>query len=266
MLNPLALSGALNFRDIGGTHTADGHTVRTGIIFRSAHLGEITPEDCASLDSLGIRFIFDLRTDFERRHAPTRWSGRAPEIIETCLGFDPTVDPNEFLKGLMGADLTPAHARSAMCAVYERIVTVGAASIGSVLRAIAVGQVPAVVHCSAGKDRTGIVVALLLTLLGVPEEAICADYLLTNQALGPSPEKDGIIPTPSRALPAEILRVLLAADQTYLATAFEVIRTRYGSMETYVKDGLGLSAEDVAGLRARLLTDGLPCHPCASRP
>jgi protein-tyrosine phosphatase len=253
MLAPaVPLTGALNFRDIGGHRTVNNRTVRAGVLFRSGQLARLTAEDYVLLASLGVQAVFDLRTDSERAAAPTRWHGTAPRIVEKEVGFDRAEDPTEIIADLLAAESDGGGIHAVMRTIVARIAIRGAAGIGDVLRTLAAGEMPAIIHCTAGKDRTGLSVAVLLTLLGVPEEAVRADYLRSNVELDRAPAAP-VLPTAAHPLPAEVVSAMLRVDRSYLDAAFAAMRARYGTFEGYVAEGLRLTAHETEALRARLL-------------
>ena len=244
------VTGALNFRDLAG--------VRRGVVFRSGELSQLTEADFLTLESLGVGCVFDLRTDGERAAAPTVWS--RPVIHAISVGFDRTEDPSTVLQTIMTSGVEPEHAMAAMQTVTARIAIEGAAEIGQVLLAIASGNEPAIIHCTAGKDRTGIVSAFLQTLLGVPEETVYEDYLRSNDTVPAEIARRRVMaamapsmsPVVSR-MPPESIRILMSADRSFLDSAFAAVHSEYGSFDVYVSAGLKLSSADVEALRKRLL-------------
>jgi protein-tyrosine phosphatase len=254
------LDGAPNFRDIGGLKTADGSVVRHGLIFRSGELSGLTPGDYQALAPLNIRYIFDLRTDAERASAPTKWNGSQPAIMPVPVGFAAVGDPDAAMRQMFSQGVDPAHAMAAMKALTAQIAVDGAPEIGKVLQSLARGQEPAIVHCTAGKDRAGMVTAVLLQILGVPRDAILQDYLRSNDAAaaemarlrasaGTSPGAS----SPLAQLPPETIKVLMGVDRSYFDAAFAAIDAKYGSFDAYVTQGLKLTPADVESLRSRLL-------------
>ena len=176
------LSGAANFRDIGGYKTADGYKIKSHVIYRSGELSGLTPHDQRALESLRIRYEIDLRTDKERAEAPTRWGGNAPEVIAISVGEPRNSDPAQSLENSTAALRDQAQGQRFMQQTTARIATQGAAEIGDVIRRLAQGNEPALIHCTAGKDRTGVTVAVLMTLLGVPRDQVYLEYVKSNEA------------------------------------------------------------------------------------
>src|SRR5947208_6885899 len=176
----LPLEGAKNFRDLGGYRTFDGHYVRWGLVYRSNHLVNLTAKDFEYLNSLGIRLICDVRSDSERARAPDHWVGTTPECLAVPIGSNLITSPSaEDLKRRIAA--INGQANDSVRA-YE-YATKYAGQYAKILQRLASGDLPAVEHCTAGKDRTGVFSAILLTALGVPREVVIQDYLLSNQYL-----------------------------------------------------------------------------------
>ncbi|HET9168348.1 MAG TPA: tyrosine-protein phosphatase [Actinospica sp.] len=169
----LRIDGVLNARDVGGLVGERG-TVRTGLLVRSACLEGLTPEGAATLVGLGVRTVIDLRTPLEREEHPNRLA-ELEDVAEIRV---------ELLETLAELELLPLGSSRAL---YQYLVDNCGPGIVEVLEGLAKPDaLPALVHCLVGKDRTGLSVALLLELLGVPREAIIADYVASNAGLGPA--------------------------------------------------------------------------------
>jgi protein-tyrosine phosphatase len=237
----IELAGVSNLRDLGGYVTADRRMVRRGLVFRSAALAKLTEADQAVMAGLGLRTICDFRGVEESSRAPTLLSG--PRIIP--LPIEPTVGA-----GLRDILNTKQATGETLHAVLERAYAAYALSSSGQYRGlldeILAGRTPLLFHCSAGKDRTGFGAAMLLTALGVPWDAVVADFEATNRLW----RRDTV---PSDDLPAEIRDSLLRAEPRLLATAFDAARQRYGSLDTYFAEALGLDPERRSCLRDMLL-------------
>ncbi|WP_406298522.1 tyrosine-protein phosphatase [Embleya sp. NBC_00888] len=249
---------APNFRDAGGHATADGRKVRTGLVYRSDGLGEVDAADAATLLRLGIGLVIDLRSDTERDREPDRVPQGAELLIADVMGRQ-----NDELFGEVFADpdragelLGGTAGRELMCEVYRRFVTTeGArAAYREVFARMAAVDAPTVFHCSQGKDRTGWTSAVLLTLLGVPRATVLEDYLASTEHLK---DKNGEIlrHIAERGFDPAHLKPVFDVHEDYLNTAFSTAEELYGSVEGYVRDGLGVTDAQVARLRERLSTD-----------
>ncbi len=238
----LNLAGASNFRDLGGYSTSDGRTVRWRQIFRSNHLGHLTEEDAAVLRELGVRSAFDFRGAEERNAALCG----IPEITVHSLPVEPTVVASLRAIVATGTPLSIDHAVEVMRESYSGYVQHNTQHYRTLFAHLLEDRAPLVIHCTAGKDRTGFACALILHTLGVPQDTISEDYLLTNQFY----RRD---PSHSTDLPDEIRQVLGSVQASFLSAAFEAIDANYGDLETYLRDGLGLGKAERAHLEARYL-------------
>jgi protein-tyrosine phosphatase len=238
----LNLSGASNFRDLGGYATSDGRTVRWRQIFRSNHLGHLTDDDVSILRELRVRSAFDFRGAEERTAALCGVS----EITVHSLPVEPTVVAALRAIAAAGTPLSTDHAVEVMRGSYRSYVQKNTQHFRSLFAHLLEDRAPLVIHCTAGKDRTGFACALILHTLGVPQGVISEDYLLTNRFYRRDPNH-------STDLPDEIRQVLGSVQVSFLAAAFEAIDADYGDLESYLRDGLGLGNAERAHLEARYL-------------
>jgi protein-tyrosine phosphatase len=238
----LDLAGASNFRDLGGYPGKDGRLVRWRQIFRSNHLGHLTEADIAVLRPLGLRSAFDFRGTEEREAA---MCGVA-EIAVHSLPIEPTVVATLRARLAERAALSTADALEVMRDSYRNYVRYNTPSFRTLFAHLLEDRAPLVIHCTAGKDRTGFACALVLHALGVSDEVIAEDYLLTNRFY----RRD---PGASSDLPDEVRQALGSVQASFLAAAFEAISADYGDLETYFSEGLGLGAAERARLQARYL-------------
>jgi protein-tyrosine phosphatase len=250
----VVLEGASNFRDFGVCTTAQGRRLRRGLLFRSNKLSVLTDVDRARLDAAGIRTIFDLRLEDERERDPTAWSH--PElVIETY----PPRKKRRLVDMALEYPPTEAGALRLMHDFYARMPHSMTHMFSAIIRRIAAGGAPWVIHCSAGKDRTGVAVAMVLAALGVGHEAIIADYVLTRQArereadMAKATVETGNLLELRARYPAEARAVMSDAAPSYIEAALASAEERYGSLETYLLQGLGLEREVMEALRAELL-------------
>ena len=238
----LNLAGASNFRDLGGYPAKDGRTVRWRQIFRSNHLGHLTDADIELLRGLGLKSAFDFRGTEERTAAMCGLT----EIAVHSLPIEPTVVAALRARLAGGAPLASADALDVMRDSYRNYVRYNTPSFRALFAHLLEDRAPLVIHCTAGKDRTGFACALILHALGVPDDLIAEDYLLTNSFY----RRD---PSASSDLPEEVRQVLASVEASFLAAAFDAISADYGDLESYLSDGLGLGAQERARLEARYL-------------
>jgi protein-tyrosine phosphatase len=236
------LAGASNFRDLGGYPGHDGRMVRWRQIFRSNHLGHLTEADIAVLRGLGLKNAFDFRGSQERGAAICA----IEEIAVHSLPIEPTVVAALRARLTSGRPLSPADGLEAMRDSYRNYVQHNTSRFRSLFAHMLETPAPLVIHCTAGKDRTGFACALILHALGVAEELIAEDYLLTNRYY----RRD---PSAASDLPDDVRQVLGSVEASFLAAAFEAIRADYGDLDRYLGDGLGLGTSERARLQARYL-------------
>jgi protein-tyrosine phosphatase len=238
----LNLAGASNFRDLGGYRTMDGRTVRWRQIFRSNHLGHLTQADIEVLRPLGLKSAFDFRGTEERVAAICGLAG----IAVHSLPIEPSVVAALRARRAGGLPLSSNDAVEVMRESYRNYVRQNTPSFRALFALLLEDRAPLVIHCTAGKDRTGFACALILHSLGVADDVIAEDYLLTNRFY----RRD---PMASSDLPEEVRQVLASVETSFLAAGLEAISAEYGDLESYLGDALGLGARKRATLQARYL-------------
>ncbi len=247
----LPLQGAINCRDLGGYPTEDGRRVRRGLVIRCGELSGLTAADHERLLALGVRLACDLRTGRE--------ADRQPDHLPAGISYAHTPAYTGRV-GFMGGLLPLMRHRSHMDAFFRQgyvtIVLENAPNFGAVLRRLSdPANLPAIIHCTAGKDRAGITVALLLAALGVPEDVILADYSQSNRCFADfrAAGRRDVRPLLLFGLTVDDLQPIFAADPANLRAVFAAIKARYGSVEGYLLDAAGLDADTLARLRENLL-------------
>jgi protein-tyrosine phosphatase len=238
----LNLAGASNFRDLGGYAASDGRRVRWRQLFRSNHLGHVTSADIEILRRLGLKNAFDFRGTEERVAALCALS----EIAVHSLPIEPTVVAALRARLADGIALSSTDAVDVMRDSYRNYVHQNTPSFRALFGHLIEDRAPLVIHCTAGKDRTGFACALILQALGVPDEVIAQDYLLTNRFY----RRDA---SASSDLPDDVRQVLGSVETSFLAAAYEAIAADYGDLESYFSDGLGVGARERERLQARYL-------------
>jgi protein-tyrosine phosphatase len=231
------LAGASNFRDLGGYPAKDGRRLRWRRIFRSNHLGNLTAADIEVVRGVGLRSAFDFRGTEERIGAVCA----LPEIAVYSLPVEPTVVATLRARLASNGALSPSDALDVMQESYRNYVRHNTPNFRALFGHLLEDRAPLVIHCTAGKDRTGFACALILHALGVPDHVIGEDYLLTNRYY----RRD---PSASSDLPDDVRQVLGSVQASFLAAAFETIDAEYGDLESYFRDGLGLGPSERAAL------------------
>jgi protein-tyrosine phosphatase len=238
----LNLQGASNFRDLGGYRTVDGRSVRWRQLFRSNHLGHLTETDVAIVRGLKLRSAFDFRGIEERKAAIC-----ALEEVEVhSLPIEPTVVATLRAR-LAAGSLSAAVALEIMRESYRDYVRNNTHRFRALFAHLLDDRAPLVIHCTAGKDRTGFACALMLHTLGVPDDVIAEDYLLTNRFY----RRD---PASASDLPDDVRQAIGCVEASFLAAAHDAIRADYGDLENYLTQGLALGKSERAALHARYLS------------
>jgi protein tyrosine/serine phosphatase len=249
------LEGIDNFRDFGGYPTAYGRRLKRGRLLRSASHGRATDADLEALADLSIAVVVDLRRKSERERDPSR---RHPEFSGAVIVNDDD-GPDTWHEHIRRSDLSAASFRDYLINYY-RAAPFEARHIDLFRRyfaALEQAEGPVLIHCAAGKDRTGLLAALTHHLAGVHPDDILADYLKTNEAARideRTPLMAAAIAEMTGRTPSEdAVRVALGVDAAYLETAFARITAVHGGLDVYLNEVIGLSPERAGALAARLM-------------
>ncbi len=247
----MQIEGTLNFRDIGGYATSSGATVRTGLVYRSDSLAEIDDGGWEKIRDLGIREIFDLRHDFELSQAPYD----VPDgIASTRVAIGPREAEARDVIELLRSGGEDDFGIDYMIEMYRKLFEEHAGAFGALLTHLAdARRLPAVYHCTAGKDRTGIATALILSVLGVARETILDDYELSNEyrfarrmaVIRPRLEEAGI--------DFERVKPYLMAPRPALEAALMSVDLEYGGVEGFLTKRAGVAPDSIGEIRTNLL-------------
>ena len=257
-------SSVYNFRDFGGYAGLDGRPVKTNILFRSAHLNNLTEDELNEIESLPVGTVVDLRHAPERKRQPSLWPAKperavvltqpiVPEIDEATVApheafaehkLYSASDAREYMMNSYGARPHDPGFKALFADTLRRMTDETSSEKPGVI-----------IHCAAGKDRTGTLVALIQGLLGVSHEDIMADYMLTETAV----DIDAILVPASkmysqrygRPMDPDSLRPMFGVDPDYLIASLEAM----GDLSNYAEEVLGFGPEQQRSLRDRYLAD-----------
>ncbi len=251
----IPIEGSINLRDFGGYTTQEGRTVKRGLLFRCGNMAEIAEHAYHDFASLNITVICDLRSHEEAENSPTPavppfdcrvhipiWPGSSTQFQETVRDRPPNHD--DFVEF--------------MHRVTREIAMEHVDAYAQLLRELVDTEKGFLLHCSAGKDRTGVGAAIILSLLGVDRETIVHDYMVSNQATELAHRTRTRMTENMKAqnldhkIDERIVKVLAGVKEEYLRSAFDEIENHYGGMQGYL-EAIGLSTSDIEHLKSRHL-------------
>jgi len=240
----LPLRGASNFRDLGVYCGLQGRPLRWRRLFRSDHPAHLTADDHTLLQGIGLQRALDFRGEAERAAA----AYRLPGAEHHALTIEPSVVQRLQDLQRLRQPLTAEAVVALMRELYRGLVNDHAHRFAELFDHLLQADGPLLFHCTAGKDRTGLAAALILSALGVSRGDILQDYLLTNAHFRP-PERTRVRTSrlgDGPGLPDDALAVLWGVEEGFLRTALDTIDDEHGGMERYlsVRLGLGLAARE----------------------
>lgn len=240
------MAGALNFRDLGGICADKNSAVRRGVLFRSDGLSRLTESDLKLFEKFKINSVIDLRHAEEIAKAPDKLPQNM-SINQITFGF--YAEGTKELFQSVNSGLTNANASKAlMREVYAKMPIAHTKEIQQIIKHVLnQSSLPCLIHCMSGKDRTGLVIAIILKAIGVPMNTIMEDYEMSN---GDYQQVDVFGP---KALP-ESVSAVMAADATYLESSFNAIKEVYTTFDNYLTNGLILQQTDIEKLKSVLTT------------
>jgi protein-tyrosine phosphatase len=241
--------GIANFRDLGGYRTRSGAATRWGLVFRADALHGLSPGDLVRYDDLGLRIVYDLRGDLERAERPNPVESRPLTIIGRPADVVP---PTEVPTGETKAD-----GERILHDLYLGLIEHAAVHIGELFTGLTKADgLPAVFHCHAGKDRTGIVAALLLEALGVERSVVLDDYELTARYRLRTHQETSYQRLVESGLSPEAAAGVLTTPRWAMEAALDDVDRRYEGVEPYLTGPAGMSPDVLSALRGRLLDHG----------
>lgn len=251
----IPFEGTHNFRDMGGYQTADGRKVKYGLFFRSDELNGLTEQDFVSFEALNIKTIIDYRDDYEARIKPDPVLSNAANIripaAKSAQSFQMNLpekeehgDRNHFLVEMVKSGFFKQFRADAMMMELYTKLPINNPSYKLLMEVIQhPDKLGLLHHCSAGKDRTGVGAALILLALGVPEETVMEDYLLTNETMKAI---NGKLLKQLEHVDAEELQnieQIMSVKAAFMEAVFESIKTTYGTYDTYFTEEFGLTPQ-----------------------
>ena len=258
----VVLESVPNLRDIGGWPTGSGGVVKRGVLFRSGRLDSLVPPDMDTLTGLGIRSVYDLRTRSEATTHPDQLPPKVDYMLLDVLAETAATSPARSVEALTdpalaeevfgGGELAEIYAVG-----YREFITLSSAKAAYRRLFLSLSQpgvLPALIHCTTGKDRTGWAAAALLLFLGVSEEDVVSEYLLSNDQLLPYAQ-----PYFDRFAAAggdpDLLRPAFGIKRQYLQGSLNTMRARFGSIDGYFTDGLDIDLGTQERLRRNFSTN-----------
>lgn len=232
----------INMRELGGLINQQGQMVRKGKLFRAGNPSVASIADTEQLKNLNLTEIIDFRSSVEKRVAEQVFAVQFNWVAQPIFTGDITA--------LLSSSLSKVQAVSYMCDIYKRFVRDFQQQFHYLLKQAEQGKI-LLYHCTAGKDRTGFASFLLLNALGVADDFIMADYLLSNQAVAALKYQlvDFIA---SDLINADALNAILEVDIGYLESAIAIINKEHGNVQSYLKNTL---AVDIKAIRHHYLED-----------
>jgi protein-tyrosine phosphatase len=253
----LPLEGGRNFRDLGGYPAANGKRVKWGMLYRSGVMHALTDSDYGFLGHLDIRVVCDYRAVEERAEEPTHW--QAGNIEYLSWNYSSQDDSQALADLFRSGNITAEASHQAMEDLYPEMIETHSERFKAMFDNLLAGKAPLVFNCSAGKDRTGISAALLLSALGVPRELVVHDYALSDDYVDYMAEFADQMNNPDgpyaflAQLPIEALQPLMASHPDYIEGVLDHLESEYGSVLNFLKTEFGLSDSDIEKLREMYL-------------
>jgi protein-tyrosine phosphatase len=251
----LSLEGTPNFRDLGGYETEDGRRLKWGKLYRSSKLSALSNVDMDYVHRLGLTLICDFRQVLEQELEPSRLTGKNLPLTAS-LPVTPG-SSNNFIENLHNGIIAVDNAASFMEDINRDIVANQMPQYAEMFQLILAGDEQVLIHCASGKDRTGVGAALILDVLGVDEDAIVEDYLLTNKYLPIESEvkrlSDQFSDHTGAAVSEHALRPMIEVKPEYIRACFEEIRKRYESKQHFYETALNLDDAKLRKLKKQYL-------------
>ena len=253
----LSLQGAPNFRDLGGYQGEDGRSLRWGKLYRSSKLSQLTERDSQYVKRLGLTLVCDFRQVLEQELEPTFLGEDHPHLLAS-LPVTPG-SKSSFIENLHNGIIAVDDAHGLMEDINRDFVASQMPQYAEMFQLLLTGDQQVLIHCASGKDRTGFGAALILDVLGVEEDAIIEDYLLTNKYLPIEEEVQRLAgeftDQGGKPVSEEVLRTMMEVKPDYLRACFDEIRQRYDSRQHFYEAALKLDDDKLQSLKNRYLEE-----------
>jgi len=249
----IPLVGPSNFRDIGGIKTKDGKQVKWGQFYRADALGSIQEAEFPYIESLKISKVYDLRSDEEIATSKDNLPSSIRWIHHPIFSGDNTAEMNAVMQKLKTGDMTAQDSKNLLITANKAFINSNLREFKVLVRELLDNQAPSLFHCTAGKDRTGLTSALLLSVLGVDKETVINEYLMTNYYTLPkmAQKKDAKTAAAFAKVDPQVMLPLLTVDRSYLEAAFTEIEKSYGDMDRFIREGLEISDVERKGYQMK---------------
>ena len=252
----IEIAGSRNLRDLGGYRTIDGRQIKKGLLYRSDNLKRVSRRSAEAVVALGVKTVYDLRTEREREKDPPRLAEiTSLEVVHLPVDCE-LIDPYAVARRILKGDVEEGDFKGLMLECYRNYALNYTSEWSFLLRNMAEpGGLPALIHCTYGRDRTGVSVAIVLRSLGVSEETVLEDYLLSNTFWESEADRLSCFASCASLFrtPRSEVRALMEVRPEYLEAAFEAIDQKYGSFEGYLHEGLEIDDATLERLRSKLL-------------
>jgi protein-tyrosine phosphatase len=253
----LNFGGIHNFRDLGGYRSADGRQVRWGKLYRTGTLHEATDADLRALQQLELAYLIDFRSDPEKEEEPHR----LPEPPGFTVVEIPVLDEGnnamvgEVIERVESGDFSGFDPQQFMVMANRQFASQFTPQFRQFIEQVqGANGAPMAWNCSAGKDRTGFAAAILLRILGVPQQTVMEDYMASRKpSLEARKSQLLLLRLFKGEEAAEKLGLMMGVEEDWLEAAFQEIDQQWGSFDRYISEGLQLTREDVTQLRETLL-------------
>jgi len=253
----IEVTGSRNLRDLGGYRTLDGREIKKGVLYRSDHLSKITKRDLETVAALGVKTVYDLRNEEETESFPQRLPEIVPVNVVSLPVFYQGLDPRMMARRIViSGDVEDGDFHHIMIEAYQTYALEFRSQWSSLLKGLAEPEtLPALIHCTYGRDRTGVAVAIILSSLGVPREKVMEDYLLSNKFWESKTDFYSCLANWASCFrtPRNEVRALMEVRPEYLQAVFLAIEEHYGSFDNYLDQGLGIDEQTLERLRTALL-------------